>query len=119
MPDPAERTARRCERVGQAGVADVLDGEAARADHSRQDEDRDKDGVALAVTRLLWRTARESVYQSKDDPNDVLVLHTFTSAEEAERFVASPELRDAIGRAGVEGAPRVEIFEEARRLART
>jgi heme-degrading monooxygenase HmoA len=61
----------------------------------------------------------ESVYQSKDDPNDVLVLHTFNSAEEAERFVASPELRDAMGRAGVEGAPRVEIFEEARRLART
>lgn len=60
----------------------------------------------------------ESVYQSKDDPNDVLVLHMFNSVEEAERFIASPDLRDAMGRAGVEGAPRVEIFEDARRLAR-
>jgi hypothetical protein len=62
---------------------------------------------------------QESVYQSKDDPNDVLVLHMFNTVDEAEQFMGRPELRDAIQSSGVEGVPRVEIFEEAKRLART
>jgi hypothetical protein len=61
----------------------------------------------------------ESVYQSKDDPNDVLVLHMFNTVDEAARFMERPELREAIQSSGVEGVPRVEIFEEAKRLART
>jgi hypothetical protein len=60
----------------------------------------------------------ESVYQSKDDPNDVLVLHMFRTVDEAERFMDRPELREAIQSSGVEGMPRVEIFEDAKRLAR-
>jgi len=60
----------------------------------------------------------ESVHQSKNDPNDVVVLHRFETVEQAERFVSSPDLKDAMQRAGVVGAPRVEIFEDARRPAR-
>jgi quinol monooxygenase YgiN len=56
----------------------------------------------------------ESVYQAKDDPNNVLVLHSFDTMAAAEAFVAKPELRDAMQKAGVEGAPRIEYFEEAR-----
>ena len=55
----------------------------------------------------------ESVYQIKDDPNDVLVLHRFATRAEADAFFASPELRDAMHRAGVEGAPRIEFWDEA------
>ena len=55
----------------------------------------------------------ESVYRAKDDPNNVLVLHSFGTMAEAEAFVASPELREAMQRAGVAGAPRIEFFEEA------
>jgi quinol monooxygenase YgiN len=55
----------------------------------------------------------ESVYQAKDDPNNVLVLHSFDSMAAAEAFVASPELREAMQKAGVEGMPRIEFFEEA------
>jgi quinol monooxygenase YgiN len=56
----------------------------------------------------------ESVYQAKDDPNTVLVLHSFESMAAAESYFASPELRDAMQKAGVEGAPRIELFEEAK-----
>jgi hypothetical protein len=56
----------------------------------------------------------ESVYQAKDDPNSVLVLASFDSMAAAEAFVAAPELRDAMQKAGVEGVPRIEFFEEAK-----
>jgi len=56
----------------------------------------------------------ESVYQAKGDPRNVLVLHSFKTMAKAEQFFSSPELRAAMGRAGVEGAPRIEFFEEAR-----
>jgi hypothetical protein len=55
----------------------------------------------------------ESVYQSKDEPNSVLILHTFATMAEAEAFVAQPELRAAMEKGGVEGMPRIEFFEEA------
>ncbi len=55
----------------------------------------------------------ESVYQSKDDPNTVLVLHSFATMAAAEAFAANPALREAMQKGGVEGAPRVEFFEDA------
>jgi quinol monooxygenase YgiN len=55
----------------------------------------------------------ESVYQAKDDPNNVLVLHSFATMAAAEAFVAKPELREAMQKGGVEGMPRIEFFEEA------
>jgi hypothetical protein len=55
----------------------------------------------------------ESVHRAKDDPNNVLVLHSFKTMAEAEAFVANPELREAMQRAGVEGEPRLEFFEDA------
>lgn len=55
----------------------------------------------------------ESVYQAKGDPNNVLVLHRFATMQAAEAFFANAELRDALHRAGVEGAPRIEFYEEA------
>jgi len=59
----------------------------------------------------------ESVYQDKDNPNDVLVLHRFTDRAKADGFLASSELREAMQRAGVVGQPRIELFEEAKVLA--
>jgi quinol monooxygenase YgiN len=54
----------------------------------------------------------ESVYRAKGDPNNVLVLHRFATMAEAEAFISSDELRGAMERAGVEGAPRIELYEE-------
>jgi quinol monooxygenase YgiN len=47
------------------------------------------------------------------DKNDVWVLHRFPSLEQAEGFASSAELKDAMGRAGVAGPPRIEIVVEA------
>jgi hypothetical protein len=60
----------------------------------------------------------ESVYQVKNAPNDVVVLHRFNSVQEAEKFIASSDLKDAMQRAGVMGAPRIDLLEEARRPVR-
>jgi quinol monooxygenase YgiN len=55
----------------------------------------------------------ESVHRAKDDPNNLLVIHGFANVAEAETFLAGSELRDAMQRAGVEGQPRIEIYEDA------
>jgi hypothetical protein len=67
----------------------------------------------FAPTQKAGGVTAQSVYRSKDDPNVVLVLHSFGTMAEVEAFIASPELREAMGRAGVDGAPRIELFDEA------
>jgi hypothetical protein len=47
------------------------------------------------------------------DKQDVYVLHRFPTLQHARDFAGSSELREAMGRAGVKGAPRIEIAVEA------
>jgi quinol monooxygenase YgiN len=54
----------------------------------------------------------EAVYRSVEDPNDVTVTHDFDDVATARAFFSSPELRDAVMRAGVEGEPTVFLGEE-------
>jgi hypothetical protein len=74
-----------------------------------------------------WR----SVYESVDDlrkqhgstasevlvdptsKQDIFVLQRFPTLEQAQAFAGSGELREAMGRAGVAGTPRIEIAVEA------
>ena len=53
------------------------------------------------------------VFTDPSDKNDVTVLHRFPSVEQAQGFAGSGELKEAMGRAGVSGAPRIEITTEA------
>lgn len=56
----------------------------------------------------------KAVYQSSEDPNTVLVMHRFASANQARAFFDNPDLRAAMGRAGVvESSLRLEFFDEA------
>ena len=55
----------------------------------------------------------EAVFQTVDDPNDVTVTHDFDDAAAARAFLESPELRDAMARAGVEGEPELWLVTEA------
>jgi len=48
-----------------------------------------------------------------DNGEDVFVLHRFPTLAQAQAYAGSPELREAMGRAGVKGAPRIEIAVEA------
>jgi len=49
----------------------------------------------------------KAVYQSTDDPNDVTVIHDFHSPEKAKAFAALPELKAAMEKGGVKGAPQI------------
>lgn len=54
-----------------------------------------------------------SVYQSKDNPNDVTVTHDFATDQAAAAFGASHELREAMHEAGVVGAPTIWVADRA------
>jgi quinol monooxygenase YgiN len=43
------------------------------------------------------------------DKHEVFVVHRFPTVEQAEAFAGSDELREAMGRAGIAGPPRIEI----------
>src|ERR1051326_5206447 len=51
---------------------------------------------AFAPTQRAGGVIEESVYQDKDDPNELLVLHRFANREKADAFLASTELRDTM-----------------------
>lgn len=55
----------------------------------------------------------ERVLQAPNDANEVLVIHEFPTVAQAEGFVGNPTLGEAMQRAGVVGAPRIEIFQSA------
>ena len=55
----------------------------------------------------------EAVYSAEGDPNDVLVMHRFSSADQAHSFMDNPDLRQAMTDAGVDASSlRVEFYEE-------
>lgn len=54
----------------------------------------------------------QRVMRLPDDGNDLFVTHEFPSAEQAGSFADDPAMREAMDRAGVEGAPRIEIFTD-------
>ncbi|MEO8457738.1 MAG: cyclase [Chloroflexota bacterium] len=55
----------------------------------------------------------DAVYRSVDDTNDVTVTHDFDSADKAHALIASPELREAMGNAHVEGIPEMWVTNDA------
>lgn len=55
----------------------------------------------------------DEVMVDPGDSQEVYVIHRFPSVEQAHGFAGSPELREAMHRAGVAGPPRIEIAVEA------
>jgi hypothetical protein len=74
-----------------------------------------------------WRSVYESVEDLRQrhgcsgsevlvDPGDkldIFVLHRFPTLDQAQAFAGSDELKEAMGRAGVAGPPRIEFAVEA------
>ena len=53
------------------------------------------------------------VLRSIENPNDVIVTHTFDSREAANAFFAMPELKEAMGKAGVDpDSVKISYFDE-------
>jgi hypothetical protein len=95
--------------IGVAGAA-LADGARLFARHEVADY-----GVwrktfdAFAPTQKKLGVIGSSVYRSADNANDVTVIHDFRSVEMAKAFAASPELKAAMEKAGVKGAPQIWI----------
>ena len=79
--------------------------------HDVEDYDRWKavfDSVPPSTGGALFHRINRSV----DNPNNITVVAGFESADAASAFANSPDLKDAMQRAGVTSAPRIEIYEE-------
>lgn len=59
------------------------------------------------ATRTKMGVVAQAVYCTVDDSNDVTVTHDFKTAAKAKAFMGSKELKDAMAKAGVVGAPEV------------
>jgi ABC-type sugar transport system substrate-binding protein len=59
------------------------------------------------ATQKKLGVVSQAVYQSTDNPNDVTVTHAFHSLEKAKAFAASPDLKAAMEKSGVKGAPQI------------
>jgi hypothetical protein len=47
-----------------------------------------------------------------DNPNTITVVAGWANVDDARAFTQNPDLKDAMGRAGVTSAPRFELYEE-------
>ena len=52
------------------------------------------------------------VWRNIDDPDDLVLLFEATDVDSAREFVASPDLRDKMQEAGVQGMPEIYFLEE-------
>ncbi len=64
----------------------------------------------LEPLRIQHGCTGKQVLASPDNANDLLVTHEFPSVEQASAFAHDPALKSGMDRAGVAGAPRIEIF---------
>ena len=55
----------------------------------------------------------QHVMRATDNPNDVFITHDFATVDQAAAFAHDPALKAGMERAGVAGAPRIEIFASA------
>jgi type II secretory pathway component PulJ len=68
---------------------------------------------SLEGARQSYNCTGAEVMTDPGNKNDVFVIHRFPTVEAAQAFAGSSELKEAMGRAGVAGAPRIEIAAEA------
>jgi hypothetical protein len=66
----------------------------------------------LEPLRVQHGCTGKRVMQLPDDGNDLFIIHDFPTAEQAASFAHDPGLRAGMEQAGVEGAPRIEIFAD-------
>ena len=75
-------------------------------------EDYDKwlpvfEGTAALKKKFGWK--QSTVYSVDGDRNNVMVMEEFASLDKAKAFAGSPELKAAMGKAGVAGPPEIRF----------
>ena len=66
----------------------------------------------LDTLRVQHGCTAARVMRLPEDGNDLFITHEFPTAEQAGSFAHDPALRTGMAGAGVEGAPRIEIFTD-------
>ena len=61
----------------------------------------------IESTRRAFGVKGAAVYQEANDPNDITATHDFVSLAEAQAFASSRDLKDAMAKAEVVGAPNM------------
>jgi hypothetical protein len=64
------------------------------------------------LVRIRHGAMGHRLYQSLDDPNDVVVAVELPAEERARSFLADPALKEEMEQAGVQGEPTVILCEE-------
>jgi hypothetical protein len=59
------------------------------------------------------------VFNSVEDPHEIVVLLDWQTIEEARKFMGSDDLKQRMQSAGVQGTPDVQYLEDARATHRT
>lgn len=54
-----------------------------------------------------------AIYRGVEDPNNLLVVNSFASADGAQSFMTDPSLKEAMDRAGVDSEPQIWVMNEA------
>jgi hypothetical protein len=79
--------------------------------HSVADYDKWK-----SVYDTMPPTARGALFarvnRGVDDPNVVTVVAGFESLDTLQGFIGDPNLKEKMQEAGIDGEPRIEIYEE-------
>lgn len=66
-------------------------------------------------TRRAGGEKAYQIFHPDDDPNNLLLLFEWDSLANARKFMANPELKEAMGAAGVIEEPEVYFLEEYER----
>jgi len=73
---------------------------------------------ARAAVREEFGCLGGTIYRSHNDVNDVVVMLRWTSIEDAEKYVASAALRNAMQSAGAIGDPQIVFLDEVTHFPR-
>ncbi len=68
---------------------------------------------AFDATRKKLGVTAQAVFQVDGEPNNVVVTHDFATLAKAKAFAASPELKEAMEKSGVVGAPMIWLTTKA------
>ena len=55
----------------------------------------------------------DQIYHDASDPNKLILVFKWDSVANAQKFAQSPELRAAMEKAGVDGAPTITFLNES------
>jgi heme-degrading monooxygenase HmoA len=79
--------------------------------HQVEDYDRWK-AVFDTLTPKEGGASFHRINRDVDDPNLITVVAGWANADDARAFTHNPDVKEAMGRAGVTSSPRFELYEE-------